>query len=43
MARLYTDEHFPLSVTLHLRKLGHDLLTTQEAGMLTSGSLTKVY
>jgi len=32
MARLYTDEHFPLKVTQHLRALGHDVLTAQEAG-----------
>lgn len=32
MARLYTDEHFPLKVTQHLRVLGHDVLTAQEAG-----------
>lgn len=32
MASLYTDEHFPLSVTLYLRTRGHDVLTAQEAG-----------
>ena len=32
MARFYTDEHFPLKVTQHLRELGHDVLTAQEAG-----------
>lgn len=32
MARLYTDEHFPFRVTQHLRTLGHDVLTAQEAG-----------
>lgn len=32
MARFYTDEHVPLKVTQHLRELGHDVLTAQEAG-----------
>ena len=32
MARLYTDENFPLPVVELLRALGHDVLTTQEAG-----------
>ncbi len=32
MARLYADEQFPLSVSELLRKLGHDVLTVQEAG-----------
>ena len=32
MARLYTDEHFPLGVTKALRRLGHNVLTIQEAG-----------
>ena len=32
MARLYANENFPLPVVLELRRLGHDVLTTQEAG-----------
>ena len=32
MARLYTNENFPLEATLLLRALGHDVLTSQEAG-----------
>jgi hypothetical protein len=32
MARLYTNENFPLKATLLLRALGHDVLTSQEAG-----------
>ncbi len=32
MARLYADENFPLPVVLELRRLGHDVLTVQEAG-----------
>jgi hypothetical protein len=32
MARLYSNENFPLPVVEHLRALGHDVLTTQEAG-----------
>lgn len=32
MARLYTDEHFPLTVTQQLRTFGHNILTAQEAG-----------
>jgi hypothetical protein len=32
MARLYTNENFPLPVVQELRKLGHDVLTIQEAG-----------
>lgn len=32
MARLYADEDFAASVVEELRKLGHDLLTVQEAG-----------
>lgn len=33
MARLYANENFPLPVVQALRKLGHDVLTIQEAGM----------
>jgi predicted nuclease of predicted toxin-antitoxin system len=32
MARLYADEQFPRIATEHLRSLGHDVLTVQEAG-----------
>ena len=32
MARLYTNENFPLQVAEELRRLGHDVLTVQEAG-----------
>lgn len=32
MARLYANENFPLPVVESLRKLGHDVLTTWEAG-----------
>jgi len=31
MARLYTDENFPLQVADELRKLGHEVLTAQAA------------
>jgi predicted nuclease of predicted toxin-antitoxin system len=32
LARLYADENFPLPVVLELRRLGHDVITAQEAG-----------
>ncbi|MBI3248410.1 MAG: DUF5615 family PIN-like protein [Deltaproteobacteria bacterium] len=32
MARLYADENFPHPVVLELRRLGHNVLTIQEAG-----------
>jgi hypothetical protein len=32
MARLYADEDFPLPVVERLRQLGHDVITTLEAG-----------
>lgn len=32
MARLYADEQFPRPVIEHLRNLGHDVVTVQEAG-----------
>lgn len=32
MARLYTNENLPVQVAEELRRLGHDVLTTQEAG-----------
>lgn len=31
MARLYTNENFPLPAAEELRRLGHDVLTIQEA------------
>ena len=32
MARLYSNENFPLPVVVGLRGLGHDVLTTAQAG-----------
>jgi hypothetical protein len=32
MTRLYADENFPRPVVLELRRLGHDVLTIQDAG-----------
>jgi hypothetical protein len=32
MAHLYADENFPLPVVEELRRMGHDVLTIQEAG-----------
>lgn len=32
MARLYADEQFPRPVVEHLRSLGHDVVTVQQAG-----------
>lgn len=32
MARLYANENFPFAVVLELRRLGHDVLTTLDAG-----------
>jgi hypothetical protein len=32
MARLYADENFAFPVVSELRRLGHDVLTAQEAG-----------
>lgn len=32
IARLYSNENFPLSVVLALRELGHDILTSRDAG-----------
>jgi hypothetical protein len=37
MARLYANENFPLEVVLRLRDLGHDVLTTHEAGKASQG------
>ncbi|QDU54572.1 DUF5615 family PIN-like protein [Aeoliella mucimassa] len=32
MARLYSNENFPLPVVTRLRELGHDVMTTDDAG-----------
>lgn len=32
MARLYANENFPFAAVEELRRLGHDVLTSQEAG-----------
>jgi hypothetical protein len=32
MARIYANENFPFQVVEELRRLGHDVLTTQESG-----------
>lgn len=32
MASFYTNENFPIKVAEHLREMGHDVLTSQEAG-----------
>lgn len=32
MARLYSNENFPVPAVKELRKLGHDILTIQETG-----------
>jgi len=32
MARLYTDENFPIPVVEELRRMGHDVLTIQDSG-----------
>lgn len=32
MAQLYANENFPLPVVRELRRLGHDVLTSQEGG-----------
>jgi hypothetical protein len=37
MARLYANENFPLEVVIRLRGLGHDVLTTHEAGKSNQG------
>src|SRR5438309_9251170 len=37
MARLYADEDFPLPVVERLRQLGHDVVTTLEAGQANQG------
>ena len=37
MARLYADENFDRAVVMELRRLGHDVLTAQEAGQANQG------
>jgi len=32
MASFYTNENFPIKVAQHLRQMGHDVLTSHEAG-----------
>lgn len=32
MADLYANENFPLPAVIHLRALGHNVLTSQESG-----------
>ena len=32
MASFYTNENFPIGVVEYLREMGHDVLTSQEAG-----------
>jgi predicted nuclease of predicted toxin-antitoxin system len=32
MARMYSNENFPLPVVEHLRMLGHDMLSSRDAG-----------
>ena len=32
MSRFYADENFPYPAVLELRRLGHDVMTVQEAG-----------
>jgi hypothetical protein len=32
LARLYANENFPMPVVEELRRLGHDVLTTQDSG-----------
>lgn len=36
-AFLYADEQFPLPVVKHLREMGYDVLTVQEAGKAGQG------
>lgn len=37
MARLYADEDFPFPVVVRLRQLGHDVITTRDAGRANQG------
>ena len=38
MARFYSDEDFPFKAMLHLRGMGHDVLTIQESGLANRGT-----
>jgi Domain of unknown function (DUF5615) len=38
MAHLFADEDFPLETVRALRRLGHDVLTTREAGLAGIGT-----
>jgi predicted nuclease of predicted toxin-antitoxin system len=38
MARLFADENFSLRVVRELRRLGHDVVTTREAGLANRGA-----
>jgi hypothetical protein len=33
MALFYTNENFPIKIAQYLREMGHDVLTSYEAGM----------
>ena len=37
MADLYANENFPLAAVQHLRDMGHDVLTSSEAGNANQG------
>lgn len=37
MALLYADENFDYPVVVHLRSMGHDVLTAQQAGQANQG------
>ena len=37
IARLYSNENFPLPVVQFLRERGHDVLTTRDAGKVNEG------
>jgi hypothetical protein len=37
MARFYSNENFPKRAVVALRKFGHDVLTSHEAGMANQG------
>ena len=36
MSRFYTNENIPLQVVTELRRLGHDVVTSWDAGMANS-------
>jgi hypothetical protein len=43
MADLFADENFSLRVVRELRKLGHDILTSREAGLANQGTVIQTY